>query len=439
MKPKVVRSEPIEPPRERQRPTEPAQRPFDSIEDSAAGFIEDSEPSTNPAQLFRRADDRARPNVNDLKKFGIRRHASKRFVLFTDIEDQQLAAELPRFCDALYDELVSYFGELPPAPDNSDFQVTGYIMRNRSAFERSELLTEAIPEFAHGRHVGYEFWMNEQQRAYYRRHLMLHEFTHCFMTCTVAANDLPSVWYMEGMAEYFATHRIAGDGAIQFRVMPSDLNTFGGRIAVIQQSLGRGTNLSFDELFSFDGNSTVDTRHYAFSWATCYWLDTHPRWQRAFRELTRNKSTDSFLTALSSGLLRQQSELRSEWNVFVRELDAGFDSEAMQVHACQEAAGSRVDEFRVIPSKNWQCAGISLAGTRQYTFTATNRVTLDTVPREWETTADGITVRYANGFPVGTLLGRIRNPKTLFTSAPPSASAGNLRIHSNAAATSMCG
>ena len=66
------------------------------------------------------------------RKPGIRLYESRRLKLFTDVESAA-AEPLPPLLDALFDEWERYFGNLPPARDGSDYQLTAYLMRDQQA------------------------------------------------------------------------------------------------------------------------------------------------------------------------------------------------------------------------------------------------------------------------------------------------------------------
>src|SRR5690606_33067247 len=96
-----------------------------------------------------------------------------------------------------------------------------------------------LPPFAHGRHRDLEFWAYDQPTDYYRRHLVIHEATHCFMS---TGGFVPPPWYMEGMAELFATHDRSSAGAWRFGLMPGGPTGFEGlrRIPLIRQAIREG-------------------------------------------------------------------------------------------------------------------------------------------------------------------------------------------------------
>lgn len=167
--------------------------------------LPDEPDKTKADELFRVADDRPRLTItNDqLKKIGVEVFESKRLKLFTDI-DPKVARALPPLVDQAYVEWEEYFGKLPPARDESEFQVNGYLMKDKLKFEMAGLLRDDLPDQFHGRQAGYQFWMMDQPQEYYRRHLLLHEATHAFMQA-IPHLDVPYS-YLEGMAELFGTH-----------------------------------------------------------------------------------------------------------------------------------------------------------------------------------------------------------------------------------------
>ncbi len=140
----------------------------------------DSAPRSLPAQ--RLSDDRPPLNEPLLQANGIHVLRSRRLVLLTDL-DPEAVQNLPPLADHLFEALEAALGKLPSAIDGSEFQVTGCIMAARERFEACQLLPTAELTIKHGRHFNYRFWMFSPESEYYRRHLMLHEFVHCFMTC----------------------------------------------------------------------------------------------------------------------------------------------------------------------------------------------------------------------------------------------------------------
>ena len=182
---------------------------------------------------YRIPDLRVRHDDARLSSLGITSTQSKRLKLYTDVPAERVKSIGPAV-DALFVALTEYFGPLPPARDGSEFAVTGYLMADKARFRNAGLLPENLRPFLNGRHRGLEFWVNEQDTDYYRRHLVLHEFTHCFM---YSPDDVQiPAWYSEGMAELFGTHRLDAEGHYHFRVMPDRPDHFEGhgRIPIVR-------------------------------------------------------------------------------------------------------------------------------------------------------------------------------------------------------------
>ena len=149
----------------------------------------------------------ARPQHDDarLASVGIHAYESAHLKLYTDLEPE-LARPLPPLVDKAFAALAEYFGPLPQTGRNTPYQLTGYLIVERDRFQAAGLLPEELPQFFHGRYRGREFWLNDQTQDYYRRHLLIHEVVHGYMTAEPGPK--PPRWYMEGMAELFGTHRI---------------------------------------------------------------------------------------------------------------------------------------------------------------------------------------------------------------------------------------
>ena len=196
----------------------------------------DSSRLTAP-QRFRLPDDRPTLNAEELLAHGLRMVESKHLVLVTDLPHESVA-ELPRLADALFANLEQRLGKLSPNIAGTEFKVTGFLMDARDRFKQAGVLPPDEFTIRHGRHLGYQFWINNQPADYYRRHLMLHEFVHCFMMCEYGMNDIPPLWYTEGIAEYFATHGLNTDVAkSEFGILPTSREGFEGwhRIAEVRR------------------------------------------------------------------------------------------------------------------------------------------------------------------------------------------------------------
>lgn len=360
-----------------------------------------------PPSSFRPPDERPRHASAKLAEHGIGLYESRRLKLYTDIEPDA-AAPLPPLMDALFDEWQSYFGELPPARDGSDYQLTAYVMRDQQPFREAGMLPAGLPVFAHGRHDAQQFWMNDQEHPYYRRHLMFHEATHCYMQSMGGTTvDVP-VWYLEGMAELFATHRLDDEDAPQFRVVPDAPDGFVGfgRIEMIAQDLREGQPMTLPQLAAMSPAEFVQRQSaYAWSWVTCLLADRNRRYSGAFRELGRRYPAESFAAVRQEVFDPLTADFTVEWTLLTRTLDYGHDFEASGIEFKAGSPLAEMTTIEIAAERGWQSSGVAVAAGEPITITATGRVTLVSEPRPWVSEPDGITIRYAGGEPIGRLLG----------------------------------
>ncbi|MGC1274562.1 MAG: hypothetical protein WBC44_12730 [Planctomycetaceae bacterium] len=356
--------------------------------------------------VYRPDDERLAHDAAALERVGIRRFESKRLILYTDLAADE-ATELPSFVDALYDELVDYFGELPPARDGSEFQITGYLMVDGDRFRSAGLLPDDLPPFQHGRHRGRRFWMRDQEYDYYRRHLLLHEATHCFMT--LLPGSVGPDWYMEGMAELFGTHQVADDG-VRFRVMPisPEATAGSGRITLVRQDVAADGFKTLDDVFALKPGEFLENNAYAWSWAACYFLDTHPRYRDRFRGLgepsLRRRLTAEYVERFDGAA----AEIAIDWAMFAHTLRYGYDLEAAAiVFGTGEPLPVEGATVGIEAARGWQSSGIHVQAGKRYRIAAEGRFTLADEPVPWISDAGGIGFDYFDGRPLGRLLAAV--------------------------------
>ncbi len=366
--------------------------------------------------VFRSPDRRPRHDDARLRELGIASYESKHLKLYTDVAADKVKT-VPPAIDAAYDALVEYFGPLPPNPERTEFQVTGYLMADKDLFRRAGLLPHDLPLFLNGRHRGLEFWVNEQATDYYRRHLVIHEMTHCFMFA-VPREGIPP-WYMEGMAELFGTHRIddrgPGGRRYRFRVMPDHPEQFDGlgRIDIIRREIAQGRAKSWDDLNQLTAREFLTNTAYAWSWAACALLDGHPRYRDRFRELGRQTAADEFFPIARRLFAADSRDIRTEWVLFTHQLQPGYDLERGAIDfkpgkPLQPGDAGSSHSVDVRADRGWQSSGILVEEGHRYEMSAAGEVTLAKTPKPWISQPQGISVVYSEGRPIGTLLAAIR-------------------------------
>lgn len=365
-------------------------------------------PVREPVQaekVYRPDDTRSQPDDERLAELGIHKFESRRLILYTDI-DPEVAVTLPPLADQAYDALVAYFGEPPPVRSGAVFQLTGYLIREEDRFLAAELIPVDLNRFDHGQHRGQEFWMYEQDYDYYRRHLLIHEVTHCFMLILPGLH--PPLWYLEGMAEFFATHRLLDENTAEFGVMPDESKSFVGfgRVEMIQEEIAAGRLLNIDQATELGQVEFAASRSipYAWSWALCKFLDAHPRYQARFRQLGQHLVGKEFVRLAKTLFADDKLLLAAEWDQFVQQIDYGWDFEANAFQlAAQPAPNHAPLEVDVAANQGWQMTGLVVKAGEPYPITASGTVVLAEVPKPWISEPQGISIRYAGGQPIGRL------------------------------------
>lgn len=367
---------------------------------------------------FRIPDDRPRLSitVEQLKERGIDVFESKRLRLFTDL-DADVAKSLPPLIDQAYESWEEYFGKLPPARDESEFQINGYLMKDKEKFEKVGLLRNDLPDQFHGRQAGYQFWMMDQPQDYYRRHLLLHEATHAFMLA-IARLDAP-VAYLEGMAEHFGTHQVIG-GKLQMRLVPSNRSDFRGhdRLFLMRRDVKqRGIPGLLDINEWKDANFRFFNESYAWAWGMSVFFDQNPRTHERFRKLAKSLTNPLAWKTFENDLQPDLPEIVTEWNLFAADAWEGFDFLRHAIDFHEGEALTKPQRVEIHADRGWQSTRVLVEKGHRYELLATGQFTLAEKPKPWVSEADGITIRYHNGRLLGQLLATIRPAK--FTENEP--------------------
>ncbi|MCA9114271.1 MAG: hypothetical protein KDA79_04245 [Planctomycetaceae bacterium] len=369
-----------------------------------------------PACPLRPDDDRPQHDDAALAELGIEVYRSHRLKLYTDVP-AEVASKLPRLVDQLYRQIEAYFGPIPPHPSGEEYQMTGYLMRDQRVFRETGLLPDSLPPFLHGRQEGRQFWMNDQEHDYYRRHLLLHEATHCLMRVMPPETHGPS-WYMEGMAELFGTHHSDFKDDYRFIrtcAMPTTREEFAGlgRITMIQDERAAGRVLSINDVRQLGPNSYLKNEPYAWSWALCVFLNHHPRFTERFQQLAKLVGTRSLSPAFDQLFAPDRALLEQEWRLFVRQLQHRYSvwstATVYQPQPADAEEGSTGSGAAVLIDANrgWQSTGVRVEQGVPVKLTATGQFALAHIPRKWISEANGISLRYANGHRLGLLLGMV--------------------------------
>lgn len=349
-------------------------------------------------------------SAEELRTFGLRRLQGRHLTLLTDLPADEAIDRLPALFDAAVAAWCAYF-QLEPQ-SFADWHVSGCLMRRREVFTRAGLLPPELPPFLHGYATADRLWLDEQPGEYYRRHLLLHEGVHAFMSSAFGVHAPP--WYAEGMAELLATHHTGDDGALVlpfFPRQPDDVPLL-GRIKLVQDAVAAGQPLSLVEVFRFGPRAHLRNEPYAWSWAAAAFLDGHPRYRARFRRLAGRlrsvQSADEFQRAVAEAFAADWNQLQLEWDLFARQLEHGHDLPRTALDFTPGEPITR-DEVRVqvAADRGWQNTGLWLEPGRTYRLRATGRYKIAHTDRPWPCEPGGVTLRYYRGHPLGMVLAAV--------------------------------
>jgi hypothetical protein len=394
------KSKPSSKPERAKKPSEPAGIP------AAAGPVQRVVRPTVPVP---RHDDRL------LAERGIHRYESKHLVLYTDI-DPEHARALPPLMDEAYAAWEDYFGPLPPDREGNDFQMIGYIMADRDLFRETGLMTADIRIALEGVYKNQVFWMNDQPIDYYRRHLMIHEGTHCFMMAYPNPTN-QFIWYVEGMAELFRAHQTDAEGHTRFRLFPRDRESFAGLgwIRLIHDDVRASGPRTIESVIGMHVNEFQKYNAYAWSWALCAFLDGHPRYRDRFRRVGA-LVTGRHGAAFEMGEVYKADwrDLSEEWLVYAGNICYGYEIERTALDPGPgKLLADHQTKLEIAADRGWQSSGILVERGKTYQIAAAGRCVVATVPKPWESEPQGISFRYHAGLPVGMLVAAIRSAEPL--------------------------
>jgi hypothetical protein len=347
-----------------------------------------------------------------LRSSGIRTLTGRHLVLLTDLESDPEIERLPAIFDEAVSQWADYFDIGRAKTD--DWQVRAHLIGDRRRFDALELMPATNDKFTNGISINDQLWLYDQPTAYYRRHLLLHEGTHAFMARFLGGCG-PG-WYMEGMAELLATHRLdAETGKLALGIMPKNRDEVPmlGRIKLIRDAIDADRVLTLPQVMQIDNREQLGNESYAWTWAAAKFLDAHPRYRGRFRRLRKHVLDPAFNSITRREFKADWAEVTAEWQAFVVALDHGYDFERMAIDftrgrpLAEEPARATIQADR-----GWQSAGVRLEAGKSYRISASGRyqIAADQVNgavRAWPCEPGGITIEYHDGRPLGMLLGAI--------------------------------
>ncbi len=325
---------------------------------------------------------------------GLRKLEGRHLTLFTDLPAQPAIDELPR----VFDLAVQQWTEQLDAPAElvRTWRVTGFLIGSKERFRAIGLPPADLPPFRNGYQRGDQLWVYEQPSDYYRRHLLLHEGLHGFMQHVFHGGGPP--WFMEGLAELLATHQ--WDGAVlKVGVLPPDREAAPqwGRIKIVRDGYASGQARTLPYIMKYSNQAHLQIEPYGWCWAASYFLSNATQSREAFHQLTlaTQMNKEAFNKQLMRSLEPKWNELSLQWQLFITDLDYGYDLERELVrHAPAEDLPEQGAAVRISATHGWQSAGIRVKAGKPYTLSARGRYQIGDRPRVWWCEPNGVTIDY---------------------------------------------
>jgi len=374
----------------------------------AFAFSSIAQAQTAMQQINLNIQDRLKIDPELIAANGLRTIKGKHVTIYTDVPSKASIDELPKLFDAAVPQWCQYFGV--DVEKAEPWNLQGFLIRDKKRFENAGLIPDSLPDFPAGINRGHEFWLYLQPDDYYTRHLILHEGTHAFMQWF--GNGVGAAWYGEGMAELLALHRWK-DGQLKMAHRISDATeTEGwGRPKLIKQWVASNADGRKDkplqDLLLIPGRSFSDVNNYAWCWAACEFLGTHPLSKDRFPELQKNvdRSVEEFNQAFLRLYAKELDLLERDWAWFIRELDYGYSAARGATSQLQQ---SEDGNYELKVDRSWQSLTVAVKSGEKFRVSATGRFqigssTVNDQAKPWPCQANGITIDWYRGRPLGEL------------------------------------
>lgn len=294
------------------------------------------------------------------------------------------------------------------------WRVNGYLMSDKAAFVRRGLIPASLPDFLHGYQSGDKLWVVHQPSSFYTLHLLLHEGSHSLAHRLFGGAGPP--WYMEGTAEFLATHETSNGSAnendlagLRIGVIPTsrEASPYWGRIGLITDRRAEGKVPAIETVMRYGDTAHREVEPYAWSWAAAVLMEMYPEYQKPFRAaaLQGRDTSPEFTRQFFQSLRKQWPVLSARWQLLCHDLDYGFDREANRVTLPDSLplfAGSPLT-MKLSVNQGWQSAPAMIRAGQSVMIEAEGRFQLRD-DDAWVSEADGVTITYHRGQPLGQLV-----------------------------------
>ena len=353
-------------------------------------------------------------DLTKLDRLGLRVVEGEHVTLVTDLPAAPAVDQLPEVAARAIPLLADYCSVKRNAA--STWRVQAYVIGDPDKFAAAGLMPPAEhADFPHGQSMGYEFWVHDQQSDYYRRALFLHELTHSFMSTKLGGCG-PG-WYMEAAAELMGGHAWQADRKqLALRELPTDrrLAPFWGRVPLVRKAKGP---LTIDTVMKIDNRKPLGVEAYALVWALAKFMDTHPAYRERFRKLPSLVLRRDFNQRFRRMFQQDWRQLNSEFQLFAATLEYGHNIEREAIVFAEGAELSNQPKsawhFLVLRAdRGWQPSGARVRKGEQYAYRTKGQYVIAKEPdgAAWPCQADGVTITYHAGRPLGQLLAAVDTP-----------------------------
>jgi hypothetical protein len=185
-----------------------------------------------------------------------------------------------------------------------------------------------------------------------------------------------------------------------------------GRVKIIQDHFAKGQLLLIESVFFMRGQGQLTTDVYAWCWAVCSFFDQHPRWQQAFRDMQKHCAVrnDEFTKTFMKAIQDDWLEVSEQWQLYVSEMEYGYDvARAAVTYKHGESLPASGATVTIAADRGWQSSGYRIEEGKTYEITGSGRYTVGSDPKPWLCEPGGVTIRYHRSFPLGMLIGGIRD------------------------------
>jgi hypothetical protein len=341
---------------------------------------------------------------------GLEVQTGRHLTLITDARERADVQEFVPVFDLAVQQWCDYFAVDPQRA--ADWRMIGCVIVDIERFKRAGLIPESLPVFPAGFQRGDMMWLYVQTGDYYTRHLLLHEGTHAFMQHFLG--DFGPPWYAEGMAELLGVHQWSdGKLTLKHQIANKDEVPWWGRVKLVRDDFASENGLTLDDVLTTPAGAFGEVHAYGRAWAACEFFDRHPGLQQAFRQLPATVQSDhqTFNRQFRQSIAKHfsdWSEVEFQWQQMLNEIDYGYAVEAAVPFDAPVSKFGDTTSIQLSVTRGWQRAGVQIVAGQSYDVSCENKFRIRDDGQPWPCTADGVTIEYYRGRPLGQLVGAVR-------------------------------